>query len=207
MKTQISTFNFKSNPVRIETVQNEPYFCLTDVCSALAINNANSSRFRLNEEGVHKMYTLTNGGKQELLFINEPNLYRIIFRSNKAEAVEFQNWVFEEVLPQIRKTGQYQSQQSQLPIERTYTAEFTADQIHDLVWLLFSHGQMNWLLGQLVKPLEAIGSRYAPNVYGNHTEYQRHYKECEPLIKQLVNQIKADYPKRFEYLTARLAKL
>ena len=95
MSHQLSTFNFKSQPVRIETVRNEPYFCLTDVCSALAINNANSSRFRLNEEGVHKMYTLTNGGKQELLFINEPNLYRIIFRSNKAEAVEFQNWVFE----------------------------------------------------------------------------------------------------------------
>lgn len=208
MKTQISTFNFKSNPVRIEIIKNEPYFCLVDVC--LVMNIQNSRRVNadmLNQEGVRKAYVPTTSGNQELTFINEPNLYRIIFKSRKAEAIEFQNWVFEEVLPQIRKTGQYQSQQPQLPIERTYTAEFTADQIHDLVWLLFSHGQMNWLLGQLVKPLEAIGSRYAPNVYGNHTEYQRHYKECEPLIKQLVNQIKADYPKRFEYLTARLAKL
>lgn len=207
MSTQISTFNFKSNPVRIETINNEPYFALKDVCLALAIQVASPERFNLDPQGVTLNVIPTIKGNQELTFINEPNLYRIIFKSRKAEAVEFQNWVFEEVLPQIRKTGQYQSQQPQLPIERTYTAEFTADQIHDLVWLLFSHGQMNWLLGQLVKPLEAIGSRYAPNVYGNHTEYQRHYKECEPLIKQLVNQIKADYPKRFEYLTARLAKL
>lgn len=207
MTTQISTFNFKSQPVRTQLINNEPYFCLSDVCAVLGVNRRSSEAFRLNEKGCNNIATLTNGGEQVITFINEPNLYRIIFRSNKAEAVEFQNWVFEEVLPQIRKTGQYQSQQPQLPIERTYTAEFTADQIHDLVWLLFSHGQMNWLLGQLVKPLEAIGSRYAPNVYGNHTEYQRHYKECEPLIKQLVNQIKADYPKRFEYLTARLAKL
>lgn len=207
MSHQISTFNFKSQPVRTQLINNEPYFCLSDVCAVLGVNRRSSEAFRLNEEGCNNIATLTNGGEQVITFINEPNLYRIIFRSNKAEAVEFQNWVFEEVLPQIRKTGQYQSQQPQLPIERTYTAEFTADQIHDLVWLLFSHGQMNWLLGQLVKPLEAIGSRYAPNVYGNHTEYQRHYKECEPLIKQLVNQIKADYPKRFEYLTARLAKL
>lgn len=207
MTTQISTFNFKSNPVRIETINNEPYFALKDVCLALAIQVASPERFSLDPQGVTLNVIPTTSGNQELTFINEPNLYRIIFKSRKAEAVEFQNWVFEEVLPQIRKTGQYQSQQPQLPIERTYTAEFTADQIHNLVWLLFSHGQMNWLLGQLVKPLEAIGSRYAPNVYGNHTEYQRHYKECEPLIKQLVNQIKADYPKRFEYLTARLAKL
>lgn len=207
MSTQISTFNFKSNPVRIETINNEPYFALKDVCLALAIQVASPERFNLDPQGVTLNVIPTIKGNQELTFINEPNLYRIIFKSRKAEAVEFQNWVFEEVLPQIRKTGQYQSPQPQLPIERTYTAEFTADQINDLVWLLFSHGQMNWLLGQLVKPLEAIGSRYAPNVYGNHTEYQRHYKECEPLIKQLVNQIKADYPKRFEYLTARLAKL
>lgn len=92
MTTQISTFNFKSNPVRIETVQNEPYFCLTDVCSALAINNANSSRFRFNKDGIHKMYSVDKlDRKNELTFINEPNLYRIIFSSNKAEAVEFQN--------------------------------------------------------------------------------------------------------------------
>lgn len=59
------------------------------------------------KKGIHKMYTLTKGGKQELIFIDEPNLYRVIFRSNKKEAVEFQNWVFEQVLPTIRKTGAY----------------------------------------------------------------------------------------------------
>ncbi|HDR1409401.1 TPA: hypothetical protein QB225_002064 [Pasteurella multocida] len=114
--SQISTFDFKSHPVRVELFKNEPHFCLTDVCTALEISNATASRFRFNEKGLHKMYTLTNGGKQELMFINEPNLYRIIFRSNKKEAVEFQNWVFEEVLPQIRKTGKYEVQSQQLTL-------------------------------------------------------------------------------------------
>ncbi|MDC4238421.1 Bro-N domain-containing protein [Pasteurella multocida] len=114
--SQISTFDFKSHPVRVELFKNEPHFCLTDVCTALEISNATASRFRFNEKGLHKMYTLTNGGKQELMFINEPNLYRIIFRSNKKEAVEFQNWVFEEVLPQIRKTGKYEVQSQQLAL-------------------------------------------------------------------------------------------
>ncbi|MDG6472865.1 BRO family protein [Glaesserella parasuis] len=118
MSNQISTFNFKSNPVRIEVINNEPHFCLTDVCIALDISNANSSRFRFNEKGLHKMYTLTKGGKQEVTFINEPNLYRIIFRSNKSQAIDFQNWVFEEVLPQIRKTGQYSQNSTQIvPLE------------------------------------------------------------------------------------------
>ena len=104
---QISTFNFKSKPVRIQSFNNEPYFCLSDVCEVLGVNRRSAEAFRLNEKGCNKIATLTNGGHQEITFINEPNLYRIIFRSNKAEAVEFQNWVFEEVLPQIRKTGSY----------------------------------------------------------------------------------------------------
>ncbi|SEQ65170.1 BRO family protein [Basfia succiniciproducens] len=205
--SQISTFNFKSNPVRIEVINNEPHFCLTDVCSALSINNANSSRFNFNEKGIHLMYTLTKGGKQELTFINEPNLYRIIFKSRKAEAVEFQNWVFEEVLPQIRKTGKYntQPQQSALPEpEKKFTFELTQDNIHDLVWLLFSHGQMNWLLGRLIKPLQALGSSFSPAVYSHHVEYQRHHRDCLPIIKQFIEPLKQANPQEWQRLQNRL---
>lgn len=108
MSNQIAVFNFKNHEVRTATHQNgEVYFCLPDVAEILEIKNANANRFNLNEKGVHKMYTPTKGGKQEVTFINEPNLYRVIFRSNKEEAIIFQNWVFEEVLPTIRKTGSY----------------------------------------------------------------------------------------------------
>lgn len=58
------------------------------------------------------MYTLTNGGTQKLTFISEENLYRIVFRSTKPEALNFQNWVFAEVLPSIRKTGSYSARQT-----------------------------------------------------------------------------------------------
>lgn len=54
----------------------------------------------------------TSGGIQKLKFINEPNLYRIIFRSNKPEALRFQDWVFQDVLPEIRKTGSYSARQT-----------------------------------------------------------------------------------------------
>ena len=73
----IQTFNFHSKEVRTATDLNgDVYFCLTDVADVLEISNANPSRFNLDEKGVHKMYTPTNGGTQELTFISEPNLYR-----------------------------------------------------------------------------------------------------------------------------------
>ena len=107
MSNQISVFNFNQSQVRIQIVNNEPLFCLKDIAEILNISNAKSSRFNLSEAGVHKMYLRSSGQQRELTFINEPNLYRVIFRSNKKEAIDFQNWVFDEVLPTIRKTGSY----------------------------------------------------------------------------------------------------
>ena len=105
--SNLIAYQFKNSNIRIELKNNEPLFCLTDVANALNIKNAHSNRFNFSEKGIHKMYTQTKGGKQELIFIDEANLYRVIFRSNKKEAIDFQNWVFEEVLPSIRKTGSY----------------------------------------------------------------------------------------------------
>jgi len=64
MTTQISTFNFKSQPVRIQSFNNEPYFCLSDVCEVLGVNRRSAEAFRLNEKGCNKIATLTNGGHQ-----------------------------------------------------------------------------------------------------------------------------------------------
>ncbi|MDK4689677.1 BRO-N domain-containing protein [Kingella negevensis] len=111
MQTQISIFKFQADQsVRVEYKNGEPLFCLTDVAEILLIKNANPTRFNMKTDGVHKMYSVdSKGRKNEITFINEPNLYRVIFRSNKPEAVKFQDWIFEEVIPQIRKTGKYES--------------------------------------------------------------------------------------------------
>ncbi|EEY13256.1 putative prophage antirepressor [Mannheimia haemolytica serotype A2 str. BOVINE] len=168
MTTQISTFNFKSNPVRIEIIKNEPYFCLVDVC--LVMNIQNSRRVNadmLNQEGVRKAYVPTTSGNQELTFINEPNLYRIIFKSRKAEAVEFQNWVFEEVLPQIRKTGKYQAQQQLALPEppKKYQREFTKSDLEDIAWCWFEANQMCEFIGSLKPALQALGSNLYPKAH------------------------------------------
>lgn len=108
MNELVKSFNYEPNEVRISMIDEQPMFCLKDVCDILEIQNASQLAAKsLDEKGLSKIYTLTDGGQQELLFINEPNLYRVIFRSNKKEAKKFQDWVFNEVLPSIRKNGIY----------------------------------------------------------------------------------------------------
>ncbi|MFW2124177.1 Bro-N domain-containing protein [Acinetobacter ursingii] len=109
----VTHFDFKSSSVRIVLDDNgEPLFCLADVYKALDISRTSRLFRELDPKGVADYHTPTNGGIQKLKFINEPNLYRIIFRSNKPEAIHFQNWVFAEVLPTIRKTGSYSARQT-----------------------------------------------------------------------------------------------
>lgn len=56
-----------------------------------------------------KLETITTpGGKQKITVLLEPGLYSLIFRSNKPEAIKFQQWALEEVLPSIRKKGFYE---------------------------------------------------------------------------------------------------
>jgi prophage antirepressor-like protein len=95
-------FHFGSHTVRVEIdEQGNPWWIAMDVCEVLALKNVSNAvgRLALGEKGIR----LTD--KQ--LIINESGLYRLIFRSDKPEAKAFQTWVFEEVLPSIRKTGKY----------------------------------------------------------------------------------------------------
>ncbi len=93
--------------VRTVLVENEPMFCLTDICKALQLTQPSKVKERLSEKGVRSIPTLTNGGEQKLLYINESNLYKTIFQSRKESAERFTEWVTSEVLPSIRKTGGY----------------------------------------------------------------------------------------------------
>ncbi|MCK3657268.1 hypothetical protein A4G18_00660 [Pasteurellaceae bacterium Pebbles2] len=195
MTNQISTFNFKSNPVRIELIQNEPHFGLADVCIALHIENSRRvSADMLDQKGVRKTYTLTKGGKQELTFINEPNLYRIIFKSRKAEAVEFQNWVFEEVLPQIRKTGSYsQAQQLALPEPEPQISKSLTER----QWLQFaSHWfalyNMLDLMAEIEAPLKALGSRYASTAYTHAHEYVNSLRMMKRILEPMLAEFDID---------------
>ncbi|RDE83067.1 Bro-N domain-containing protein [Haemophilus parahaemolyticus] len=121
-QNQLSTFNFHNSPVRtITDPKGEIWFCGTDVCNILGYQNSRKAlQDHCKEAGVTKRYTPTTSGNQEITFINEPNLYRLIIKSRKPEAERFEAWVFEEVLPQIRKTGSYSQNTHEIrPLEIT----------------------------------------------------------------------------------------
>ena len=86
----------------------------------------------------------------------------------------------------LYKSESQNANQIQPLVERKYTFEFTEYELEQLVWLWCSHSQMNTLLGQLEKPLEAIGSRFSAITYSHHHEYKRHYLETKDTIARLV---------------------
>ena len=106
--------NQEFGKVRTALLNDEPMFCLGDVCKALGIAQASKVKERLSEKGVHSIPTLTAGGEQRLLYINESNLYKAIFHSRKESAERFTDWVTSEVLPSIRKSGGYIAGQEQM---------------------------------------------------------------------------------------------
>lgn len=95
------SFVFENEPIRVVTgIDNKPLFCVADICRILKHSNASKAiEDMCDEKGITKCYTLTNGGKQELLYITEPNLYRLVCRSNLPAAVQFEKWVFDVLIP------------------------------------------------------------------------------------------------------------
>lgn len=109
--------NEEFGEIRTITKDNEPMFCLADVCKALEISNVSQLKTRLKEDGVITNEVGVQTGvkadgtpaiqKVRMNFINESNLYKTIFQSRKESAERFTDWVTGEVLPSIRKTGSY----------------------------------------------------------------------------------------------------
>lgn len=103
-------FQFDAHEIRVNT--DDPgniLWNLADLCAAFGLSNPSEVVSRL-ESDEYNTLRISEGipGNPGRLFVNEKGLYRLIFRSNKPEAKRFQNWVFGEVLPSIRKAGKYE---------------------------------------------------------------------------------------------------
>ena len=117
---EIKIFNHPTfGEIRTAGTAENPLFCLKDVCRILEIGNPSDLKRRLDRNGVQLIdYHALDSNEGTVLgntmtnFINEPNLYRCIFASRKSVARVFQNWVYEEVLPAIRKHGAYATEET-----------------------------------------------------------------------------------------------
>lgn len=110
MNNEMQRFDFKGAALRTLTDEaGEPWFVAKDVCDILELGNTTNALRALDEDektNFTNCNVAQNGGRAPLI-ISEPGLYKLIMRSRKPEAKEFQRWVTHEVLPQIRKTGGY----------------------------------------------------------------------------------------------------
>lgn len=97
--------NEEFGEIRTAVVNDEPMFCLIDICKALEIKNATDVAKRLDEDELTRLNLGSRAG--ETNFITESGLYAVILRSDKPNAKKFRKWVTAEVLPSIRKTGSY----------------------------------------------------------------------------------------------------
>ena len=96
--------NKEFGEIRTAVVDDEPMFCLIDICKALEMSNPTIVAQRLDDDERTK---LDLGRQGETNFITESGLYTVILRSDKPNAKKFRKWVTSEVLPSIRKNGGY----------------------------------------------------------------------------------------------------
>lgn len=111
----IQIFKYENNDVRTVELNGEPWFVGKDVAAVLEYSNprkALADHVDQEDKGVTKCDTL--GGVQELTIINESGLYSLILSSKLPTAKQFKRWVTSEVLPSIRKNGDYIAGQEQL---------------------------------------------------------------------------------------------
>jgi anti-repressor protein len=109
--TDIVVHTFETHQVRtLIGADGEPRFVLTDLCKALNINNSSDVARRLSDSMKGVDLIDTPGGRQKVTVVTEAGMYSVVLRSDKPEAVKFQEWVTGEVLPSIRKTGSYSLQ-------------------------------------------------------------------------------------------------
>ncbi len=92
--------------VRVAGTSDNPLFCLADVCKILGLR-VDAVQSRLTDDPIRIGVTDSIGREQQMNFVNEKNLYKVIMRSDKPQAEPFQDWVCGEVLPSIRKHGAY----------------------------------------------------------------------------------------------------
>lgn len=109
MNNEIQKFDFKGAALRTLTDETgEPWFVLKDCMSILDLGNPTETVKMFDEDEFSTTEVIDSiGRRQQAYIISEPGLYRLVMRSRKPEAKEFQRWVTHEVLPQIRRTGGY----------------------------------------------------------------------------------------------------
>ncbi len=105
---QVVPFVYGATTVRTIVIDGEPWFVLADLCAVLGLSQFRTDR--LDDDMIRNHPVLDSlGRRSSASIVNEPGMYEVVIRSDKPEAVKFRRWITGTVLPEIRKTGSYNS--------------------------------------------------------------------------------------------------
>ncbi|EON1002776.1 Bro-N domain-containing protein [Campylobacter jejuni] len=177
---------FKKDDLEVRVIKdenNEPLFCLKDICDTLELSIISVVKEAINMEfdkgGKFNLTPLkTNGGMQNFMFVNESEVYFILMRSDKPKAKEFRLWITKEVLPSIRRNGNYMQK------------EFSKE----LYSLLNDLKQANCIKDKLKNENESLKDELIQNQRELLSFYKNKDLKKEKLFKlssQIIDQIKS----------------
>ena len=101
------TFKFEKKEIRVIGTYNEPWFVAKDICDILGLKNVTESLRNIPEKWKTSETLRASYNSQNMNILSEPAVYKLIMRSNKPIAHKFQEVVCEEILPSIRRTGEF----------------------------------------------------------------------------------------------------
>jgi prophage antirepressor-like protein len=185
-------FDFRGQEVRTINQNDEPWFVAKDVCEILEIKNNRDAVGRLDSDEKDTVgSTDTMGRRQVLSIVNESGLYELIFSSRKPEAKLFKKWVKQEVLPLIRKTGQYSNvkvlDERRALIESLKLTADTAEKVDEMQNQI---KQLNTKVDEQITLTSGEQRRLQKGVARRVYEFTRDKKEAAKLFRELYREIK-----------------
>lgn len=210
--------NDQFGSVRVIEREGEPWFVAADVCRALEIGNSRMATDRLDEDekaAVSLTDTSSNGVVQqrEMTIINESGLYTLVLGSRKPEAKAFKRWITHEVIPSIRKHGEYKLQSHRrqmriagITIRRSLTDAIKLsgedERMHGNVFSTYTNLVYKMALGKTTKQLKKEYGHNHPREVMTAEELEKvaaiervvvdmlmlglNYQQIKPLLEQMT---------------------
>lgn len=192
--------NQEFGQIRTLSENNKTLFCGSDVATSLGYKEAHKAIARHCKGGM-KHPIPTNGGIQQMLFISEGDLYRLIINSKLPSAEKFEKWVFEEVLPTVRKHGAYMTDET---IEKALTSP---DFLIQLATQLKEAKEINAKQGQLIGELKPKAD-YTDRILKNKglvtiTQIAKDYGMSGVQMNKILHRLKVQYFQSGQWLLYR----
>ena len=175
--------------IRTVEIDGEIWFVASDVAKTLGYAKpSNAINTHCKEKGTLKQGIPTSSGTQVMTLINEPNVYRLIFKSQLPSAEKFEEWLFEDVIPQIRKKWFYgRVDRSEVPnFYKRYLGNIHKIELHkyfsvvsELFTILYSElEKVGYVIpnkaedGKLIMPDISVGRMFSAYLEKQNSKYK-----------------------------------